>query len=1079
MTGYLRTEDGGRLLAESGGALLAEIGVSGTWFGSYAVISGFFFPFPAGRPLQVPVTNTSGDWLFAVVAWRPSVSGGDVSVCVADDAHNWWEPVGAGGAAAYAGILDTGGSPILDTAGSPILDTSAAGSASADSPASGAVRVAVWAAPAARVANSVTGVTNVQVTPTGPVLSLGVVIVDMTNILPWYEVAAISTAAASAVTSLSVSSPAPPAQALLWAGFAGDNNAYSISWPAGWNAITGVTATNGVDHTADLALVPAWQLTSSSASAVSTATGALDMAGIIAGVLIRAPQPAQPSPDWPVMITEAAIGAGVQTPPSELAWTDISSRVLQMSMRQGRQYSLSQLAAGQGAMTLDNPDGALIPPGAGSYSGIDSGTPVRRRVIIPAAPNPHYVTMNGFFRRWPWQMDEGLYRGQTQAEIVDAWAYASVQLNSMAIEESLIDAPHSLWPLTDPAGSAAGSNLAPGNSLSLAQTVSKYGTGGATAVFGASSGALKGASSAKITSSGQPGGGSGMWQQVLAGNSLAYNGYGYALTCTDTAFPSISGGVTAECWGSADVTSALNAISGNALFEIATPGGTFNTAQSNFPNGLPVILGVLGGATFPTPFTAGTVYYVTSADGQGNYSLSATQGGSVITPTSAGVTAGTIKAQLAWDPVIISLRDGNGTVAGLSVRNTDGALLLVYRSGSGTAAAVVDTSRDYRFQAQHHYSLSITQTTWRVLVSGGSIVNVSGTFPAAIPASFRTVCLAGVQDSTASGYACPGVFAFGGVYPGISPQVRVINRYEAALTGLAGEAACDRIERALEYAGLAGRRWLGQESVTYEGDLCASGADMGGQAAASSAGNIAQSTLPAMLYVAPTGDITYLSKYYTWNQPVRWTLGTRPDLGEIPFTPGSVATDYDPSRVVEDVQLTGLDSQLVTLPSGTTASTTMTAVAAATERQYGGQAYQQTHYLDFDASSQYTAGSSALDLANWLAVTYRKPASRIQQVTVEASANSVNTSSWLAWQFWAGVSPGDMVQVNVRVPTAVTAPLISLTARVTQVQRSSQYSTEGTSASITCALDFSSEYQALTCDDPVRGLLNGMNVLGW
>jgi hypothetical protein len=1077
VTGYLRTEDGGRLLAESGGALLAEVGVSGTWFGSSAAVSGFFFPYPAARPLQVAVTNTSGDWLFAVIAWRPSVAG-DVSVCVADDAHNWWEPVGAGGAAAYAEILDTTVSPILDTTGSPILDTSAAGSASADSPASGALRVAVWAAPAARVANSVTGVTNVQVTPTGPVLSVAAVIVDMSNLLPWYQVAAIDTAAASAVTSLSVSAPAPPAWSLLFSGFAGDNNTYTISWPAGWNAIAGVTASNGADHTADITLVPAWQLTSASASASSTATGTIDMAGVIAGVLVRAPQPAQPSSDWPVMITEAAIGAGVQTPPSELTWTDISSRTLKMSMRQGRQYSLSQLAAGQGALELDNPDGALIPPGTGAFGGIDSGTPVRRRVIIPAAPNPHYVAVSGYFRRWPWQMDESLYRGKTAAEIVDAWAYAAVQLNSMAIEECLLDQPRSLWPLTDPAGSTAGSNLAPGNSLQLAQVASKYGTGSATAVFGGNSGVLKGANGAKTTASGASGGSAGMWQQVLSGNSLAYNGYGYALQCTDTAFPSLTAGVTAEVFAESTLSSTLSGISGNGLLLVAAAGGTFNTAQSNFPAGMPVVLGILSGSSLPTPFTAGTTYYVTAPDGQGNYSLAATQGGSAITTTSSGV--GTIAPLFAWNPVILQLRDGKGTVAGLSVRASDGALLLLARTASGVTSTVVSTGgQDYRISAARGFSLALTQTAWQVFVDGGGTLAASGTFAAPLPVSFREICFGGVQDAVQQGYAFPGYFGYAAVYPGFAPQARVNSRRWATAAGMSGEAACDRIERVLEYAGLAGRRWLGQQVIPYEGDLCASGSDMGGQAAASSAGNIAQSTLPAMLYVAGTGDITYLSKFYTWNQPVRWVLGTRPDLGEIPFTPGSVATDYDPSRVVEDVQLTGLDSQLVTLPSGATASTTMAAVAAATERQYGGTAYQQTCYLDFDASSQYTAGSSALDLANWLAVIYRRPASRVQTVTVEAAANSANNPNWLAWQFWAGVSPGDMVQVNVRVPTAVTSPLITLVARVTQVQRSSQFSTDGTSAPVTCALDFAPESSTLTCDDPVRGLLNGSNVLGW
>jgi hypothetical protein len=72
-----------------------------------------------------------------------------------------------------------------------------------------------------------------------------------------------------------------------------------------------------------------------------------------------------------------------------------------------------------------------------------------------------------------------------------------------------------------------------------------------------------------------------------------------------------------------------------------------------------------------------------------------------------------------------------------------------------------------------------------------------------------------------------------------------------------------------------------------------------------------------------------------------------------------------------------------------------------------------------------------------------------------------------------------MVTVNVRVPTAVTSPLISLTARITQTQRAMRWSVDGCAATISLVLDFAPEYNVLTCDDAVRGLLNGTNVLAW
>jgi hypothetical protein len=1046
--GKFAAQGGGGLLAQGGGELLVQGSlpvVAGTWTGSYAVLSGFYFPAPAARPVQVSIANTTGDWLFALVAWRPSTTGSGVSVVVADDAHNWWEPVGA---------------------------------PSTDSGAAGAVRAAVWAAPAARVANSVTGQTVVQVAATGPVLSLACTIIDMSGLLPWYQVAMTPGGNyGNAVTSLALSAGAPSASAVLLAAFASDNNSDTITGPSGWTALTGASASNGVDHTADIKLTPAWQVSSTSSSASVSSSGSLDLAGVIAGVLVSAPQPAQPSPNWPVMVTEAAIGSGVQTPPSQMTWTPLSGRSLSFSARQGKSYSLGQLQAGQGALTLDNPDGALIPPGTGSYAGIDSGTPLRRRVTwpgLPGTPNPtpNYVAFSGYLRRWPFNLAEGMLRGQTQAELADVWAYGAGPLNSMAIEECLIDSPRSLWPATDPAGAAGASNLAPGNSLPLNLAVSKYGAGGAAAVFGADTGALVGASSALVTASGTGGGSTGMWQQSLAGTSLAYDGFGYALTCTDTSYPPISGGVTAETWASCTLTATLTAIAGNGLCLVSTAGATFNTAQSKFPNGMPITLGVLGVSALPGGFSPGT-YYVRDSDGQGNYNLSATQGGTAISPSSGGV--GTVAPFILWNPVIMSLRDALGTVAGLSIRQSDGALLLLSRSGTSVTTTAVDTGHDYRGGIAH-FSLALTQSSYRVLVNAGQQLTATGTLGTPLPASFRELDLGGVQDATAAGGALPGTIGFAGVYPSFSPQVRVVNRYSAAgggNGGMSGEAACDRVERLLEYAGLAGRRWLGQQVVTGEGDLCGSGRDVGGQAAVSSMNNIAQSTLPAILYIAPTGDVVYRSKLYVWNEPVRWVLGDNTAAGEIPFAPGTIATDYDPSRVTSDVQLTQVDSQSVTIPAAVMSATTMAAVAAAAGRKYGGQPYQGTGYLLFDWSSAYAAGGSLQDLANWVQAVYRQPQNRVQQVTVDAARHPA------AWPFWAGASVGDMVQVNVRLPTAATSPLISLTARITQTDRNSQFSQDGTEAKITATLDFAPEYLALVCDDAVRGLLNGTNVIPW
>lgn len=1010
--------------------------VAGTWTAGHAIAAGFFFPFPAARPLQLAITNTPGDWVLAIVAWRPSPGAADVSVTVADDAHNWWEPVGA-----------------------PATDSGAAG----------AVRTAVWAAPAARVANTVTGVTQVQVAPTGPVLSMALTIIDVNGPLPWYQVAAITTGFSNGATSLALSSAAPSDRALLIAAFASDDNSKTLTGPSGWTALTAAAASNGTDHTADIFLTPAYQVTTGSASASLSASGALDLAGVIAGVLISAPEPVQPNPKWPVMTTEVAIGAGIATPPSEMTWTPLSGRSLSLDVTQGKQYSLGQLQAGTGTLLLDDPDGALIPPGTGAYAGIDSGTPVRRRVMWPGLPgspalSPHYVAFNGFVRRWPFNLDSSMYRGQVQAEVTDAWGYGNGLLNAMAVEECLLDSPNSLWPLTDAPGSTGAGNLiANGPGLNLA--VSKFGAGGAVITWGANSGALIGMSSAQVTASGATGGASGMFQQALSGASLSTVGFGYALTASSQAYPPVAGGVTMECF--AQLTVGATQRGGTAL---TSPmyGGT-----DSLPAGQAVILSVVPRFTFPTGPTAGQIYF-TLQEGT-KYDLATSPGGAPVVVTVNGSFF--ITPTLPWNPVILAARSLGAPVCGLEVDKNSGALSLRYRPAGATVDShvTVDAGTDYRNTTfLRHFSLSFNRTSWRVLVDGGQLITASGTFTSPLPATFTDASFGGVMDRTSQGLNWPGFLGGpAGIYPGFSPQVRVINRYESARLGLTNEAACDRVERLLEYGGLTGRRWLGQQQVQYEGDLVASGQDVGGQAAVSSVSNVTASTAPAIASVAPTGDITYLSKLYTWNQPVRWTLGDNTAAGEIPFQVG-VATDYDPARVTADVQLTQLDSQSVTTPNGVMAATTMAAVAQVAGRQYGGQPYQQTGYLEFDWSSAYNAGGSLVDNANWVQAVFAKPQNRVQSVTVNAASHPE------AWPFWAGAAVGDMVSVTLRLPTASVSPLISLTARITQTARSSQFSQDGTSATIAATLDFAPEYQALTCDDPVRGLLDGKTaVLPW
>jgi hypothetical protein len=1004
--------------------------VAGTWNGGYAPPSAFQFPRSATGPAQVSVATTAGDWLVAAVAWQQPYPGAGTSVTVSDDAHNWWEPVGA-----------------------PVADVTAGG----------IMCCSLWAAPAARAAR------YVQACPTGPYSSLAIAIADLAGIGPGWQVAAFGSASGASGTSLTVSPGGTAAQsvalAVLGAGEWGSTitppaSPWSVAASSTIEAIGNVPASSTVELAAQV-------FTGAVPPATWTVSAACPLAGLTACVVLAAPPPAQLSPHWPAVITEAAIGAGPQDPPSQLTWTGLSARSLALAVSQGKQYTLGQLEAAQGTVTLDNPDGALIPPGTGTFAGLDSGTPLRRRIYWPGT-SPWYVPFSGYFRRWPYSVPDDALRGQTVAEVSDIWAYASGTLDSIAREELKVDGPYALWPLDGAPGATGGANIAQGNSAPLALTLAKAGAGnGATVTWGANSGALLGDSSAAVTGAGQSGGAQGVFQLALSGTALNTNGYGAALVCQDPGFPPVASGVTVEGWF---LCNSNTNTTGNG-FAAVSGTSQFTVTGSNFANGTPVTL-TSTGSGFPVGVSGGVIYYVINASGA-SFQVSATPGGSAVVITTSG--SGFLATTTPWAPRVLSMRNATGLVAEILIRDTDGALQLGTRATTGaTSVVVVDGSRDWRLMGSLvHLSLSLTSTTWRVTLDGGQVAVHSGSM-AAIHPGWSELCLAGIMDRSTQGYCMPGQLGLWAVYPYVLAQARVVAHYWGAIQGMAGDAAQERIDRLLGYAGIAGRRWIGQAGDPLEKDLVPSGQDVGGQSAATSVGNIATSTVPAQQYVAPSGDIVYLQKSYAWNQPVRWVLGDDVAAGEIPFSLAQFSTDYDPTRVYDDIQLSQLDTQMVTVPAGVMSATTVAALIAASQRQYGDQPYQQTAYLQADYSAAYGAGSGLADLATWIAIIYGRPRNRVPAVVVDAAAYPA------AWPLWGAASAGDMVQVILRLATAATSPLVSVVARVTQTQRSMRWSVDSPpSATITLALDAAPEYMALTCDDSVRGLLNGTNVLAW
>jgi hypothetical protein len=630
--------------------------------------------------------------------------------------------------------------------------------------------------------------------------------------------------------------------------------------------------------------------------------------------------------------------------------------------------------------------GILLTPPAQPWAGANGATISSQSnwVPEPAGPPeiaPWYVPFSGFIERLPQQWDTNL-RGFTEATVTDYWFACNYQPQPVLPQEILNDFPYAYWPLTDPAGTLQASNLAPGNPNTLNVFVSKYGAGGVATAFDTNTGAMLGAQSTLVVSSTftvtQE---AGMWQLSNTnsnGGSPPLVPEGVSLSCTDSGFPPISGGITIECW-----------------------------VQATSPY---------------------------SPIGQDVWILADAEGPSI---------------QLYWA--------------------NNGVGYFYNYTRNGTLLQVVADARDYTTYAGLIQTvMTFNETTWTFYING--LETMSGTFTSTLPAKFSSITVNGAV--TVSGMNIFGNYAsqnFNGytgqvaIFPYELTAARIYTHYLAGNYAMAGEPDYYRIERLLTAGNALGRRCILQ-SPAGEFTPIVSTQDIASQAASASIMNMTGDLLPAIFYIAPTGDMFYLEKSYAWDEPVQWALGDEPSNGEIPYQ-GDIRYDFDPTRVINEIQLTQLDDESITTSS-------LTAIEAASQEQYGTETDIATGYLQIDANYPLNSGPSLGDLANWLAATYQAPVLRVSAITLEAQSFPA------AWPAILGISVGDMVTIARRPPGSGSAVLF-LTGRVTQTQRTFEFSARSTIASVQLMVDPAPEEYALTCDDPVRGQLNGTDILGW
>jgi hypothetical protein len=524
----------------------------------------------ADRDVEIITLPTTANWLIAVVAWR-AVDGSTPQVTVGDLPRNLWSLLGTS-------------------------DNTAANT-----------HVQVWACPHATfdgwsTLNAYVAAMAISASDVGTVTCS---VFEGAGLSDWLTVDSVTVGFAAAATTFSIVMPTPAGSAncLMVAGAAIDNAAATVTvTSAGWTALTQVSRTGP-----DVRMAPTWRTSTATQTPAWSSSVAANWVGIAVAIKETGTAITSSNANHPAMAFQVGLGYDVSTPLQAASYTQPVGRHLSLGHQRGVQAELGVAQPELTQLTFRNDDGALASrpsqsatlnaagttstakmadaSAVGLYKGdwfqlrtaagalkettvfqIGSLSSAAGTTTVTFTPNAAVSTAStDILTTTPLDVytpfrDLATWQGKTYP-VVAGWAYDATQsfevesfgkvavtgvdtlrmLDTSSLTalrgEILRRSPTHYWPLDDASSSTAGQNLSGYSQAQLIETPSKFGTAAGVADFGAST---QNFGTSPVSIVGDPG--TAWAQSGLVAADLATKGF--ALVGSDSAFPSISGGVT-------------------------------------------------------------------------------------------------------------------------------------------------------------------------------------------------------------------------------------------------------------------------------------------------------------------------------------------------------------------------------------------------------------------------------------------------------------------------------------------------------------------------------------------------------